>query len=154
VGWGTGAVTWVPPRTGVAALGAGLCSTALLLSACGGSSSPVGPTASPSVSLAASASPAPSTVVVPPDDAASAARSSLTVYRTMWAAFEKALSIPDPGYPALLQVTTGDARTILVKTVQSAKDKGLKGTGGATFKPEVVEIALPRIRPRSPSGTA
>jgi hypothetical protein len=59
----------------------------------------------------------------------------------MWAAFEKAMSIPDPRFPALLQTTTGDATSILVKAVQSAKDKGLKGVGGATFRPEVVEIA-------------
>lgn len=59
----------------------------------------------------------------------------------MWAAFEKALSIPDPSYPALRQATIGDALTILVKTVQSAKDKGLKGTGGAKFNPEVVEVS-------------
>jgi hypothetical protein len=120
---------------------AATCSVALL-AACVGSASSEGPTASPSITLASTIPVSPSaSAVTAPDDAKSAAQKSLSAYRAMWAAFEKALSIPDPGYPALRQVTTGDARTILVKTVQSAKDKGLKGTGGATFKPEVVEIA-------------
>jgi hypothetical protein len=59
----------------------------------------------------------------------------------MWAAYNTALSIPDPNYPDLARYTDGDALALLTTGLQEAKDDGLKGTGDVRLSPEVTSAA-------------
>ena len=114
----------------------------VFLVACSGSPSAPAPPASASVTLATPSATTPTeSLTAAPDDAKSAASKSLAAYRAMWAAYEEALSAPDPSSPALQQTATGDALAILTKAIASAQAQGLKGTGGATFDPQVVKLA-------------
>ena len=75
------------------------------------------------------------------DRRAMAVQDAVATYRDMWQAYDAAVAVPDPEYPALTRYATGSALHTLVSGLQSLKKRGLKGTGSVTVSPKVTAVS-------------
>src|SRR5437867_1178458 len=89
------------------------------------------PSPSPSLTLSA---PSPTVSQAP---SVTAIQGAVAAYRSMWAAYDTAIQVPDPNDPNLAMYATGDALHTLVSGLQSVKDQGLKGMGAVANTPQV-----------------
>ena len=110
---------------------------ALLALVCGCTTAPS--TSEPSPPPTGATSPE-SPMTSSPADPKVAVAEAVAAYRGMWAAFNTAMSIPDPELPDLRRYATANALTSLTVGVRSTKDRGLKGTGTFVVSPNVTEI--------------
>lgn len=86
--------------------------------------------------------PAPSPSISPTayDPLADPGREALAAYRGMWAAYVKAIGIPDPDHPELERYATGGALRVLVDGIEAVQRDGLAGRGAVVLDPEVTEL--------------
>lgn len=111
-------------RCGLAAIG----SAVLLLAGCGHSS----PT---------TRSPSPSPTPRPTPTLSAVQATVLAAYRAHWAAFDQAVALPDPAFPALEATTTGPLLTLTRKNLTIDQMNGLVGNAPTQlFRPRVTSM--------------
>jgi hypothetical protein len=95
------------------------------------------PSPGPSHPMLAAPEPAPPAAEPP----AAAVQNAVRTYKGMWAAYDRAIGIPDPASPEIGRYAAGAALRTITTGLASVKQQGLKGTGAVTVHARPAEIS-------------